>query len=249
MKPDDPVADPDAVAADLAARIDEATERLEQTAAKLTDDQARAPSRLPDWTRGHVLTHLARNADGLRNLLVWARTGVETPQYPSDQARNEGIEAGADRQAAALAADLTESAARFAAEAELLSGADWIATVAGVRGNGHPAWYTLWRRLSEVEIHHVDLGLEYGPQDWPGQFAAQCLATVAGNFAARPQAPPAVLHSTDDDTQYRIGPPAEPAAVTVTGPARDLLAWLIGRSAGDSLVTEPAGPLPPVPPW
>jgi len=24
-----------------------------------------------------VLTHLARNADGLRNLLIWARTGIE----------------------------------------------------------------------------------------------------------------------------------------------------------------------------
>ena len=30
----------------------------------LTDDAARAPSRLPGWTRGHVLTHLARNAEG-----------------------------------------------------------------------------------------------------------------------------------------------------------------------------------------
>jgi hypothetical protein len=28
------------------------------------------------------------NADGLRNLLVWARTGVETPMYPSIEQRN-----------------------------------------------------------------------------------------------------------------------------------------------------------------
>ena len=248
MNPDNFVADPDAVAARLRARVGEATKHLEQTAAKLTDDQALAPSLLPGWSRGHVLTHLARNADGLRNLLVWARTGAETPQYPSIQARNEAIEAGADRPAAALAADVTESAARFAAEADLLSGADWTAPVAGVRGYGHPAWYTLWRRLSEVQIHHVDLGLEYGPRDWPAQFAAQCLDRVAGDFAG-PQCPPAVLRPTDDDSEYRIGPPAEPATVTVTGTACDLLAWLIGRSPGDSLVTEPAGPLPPVPPW
>jgi hypothetical protein len=26
-----------------------------------------------------------------------------------------------------------------------------------MRGAAHPAWYTLWRRLSELEIHHVDL--------------------------------------------------------------------------------------------
>ncbi len=162
MNPDTAVADPDALAAELGSRVEEATKRLEQTAAETTDDQARAPSRLPDWSRGHVLTHLARNADGLRNLLVWARTGVETPQYPSVQARNDGIEAGAGRRAAELAADIAESAAQFAAEAARLSGADWTVQVAGVRGSGHPAWFTLWRRLSEVEIHHVDLGLGYG---------------------------------------------------------------------------------------
>ena len=31
----------------------------------LTEDQARGLSRLPGWTRGHLLTHIARNADGL----------------------------------------------------------------------------------------------------------------------------------------------------------------------------------------
>jgi maleylpyruvate isomerase len=39
------------------------------------------------------------------------------------------------------------------------------------------------------------------------------------------------------------------AATTVRGPARDLVAWLIGRSAGAALTTEPAGPLPSVPTW
>ena len=45
------------------------------------------PSLLPGWSRGHVLTHLARNADGAVNLLTWARTGVETPQYVSQEQR------------------------------------------------------------------------------------------------------------------------------------------------------------------
>jgi hypothetical protein len=47
-----------------------------------------APGRLPlpGWSRGHVLTHLARNADGGRRLLVWARTGVESFEYASLQA-------------------------------------------------------------------------------------------------------------------------------------------------------------------
>ena len=39
------------------------------------DDEAwRSPSRLPGWGRGHVATHLARQADGLGRLVDWART-------------------------------------------------------------------------------------------------------------------------------------------------------------------------------
>src|SRR5256885_15091039 len=60
------------------------------------------PSLLPGWTRGHVLTHVARNGDGLGNLLRWARTGTETPMYASREARRADIEAGAGRSAAEI---------------------------------------------------------------------------------------------------------------------------------------------------
>jgi hypothetical protein len=39
------------------------------------------------------------------------------------------------------------------------------------------------------------------------------------------------------------------APITVRGPARALCAWLIGRSKGDALSTDNAGPLPDVPTW
>ena len=82
------------------ARLGDSTDRLLATAGALDDAQAAAPSRLPGWTRGHILTHLARNADGFRNLLIWARTGTETPMYPSEESRDRDIEAGARRPAA-----------------------------------------------------------------------------------------------------------------------------------------------------
>ena len=41
------------------------TERLVATAERLGDAEVRAPSLCPGWTRGHVLTHLARNAEAL----------------------------------------------------------------------------------------------------------------------------------------------------------------------------------------
>jgi maleylpyruvate isomerase len=232
----------------LLERIQEATGRLVTTAAALTDAQAREPSRLPGWSRGHVLTHIARNADGLGNLLIWARTGVETPQYPSLQAREDGIEAGALRPAAELAADVTRSATGFAEEAARVPAAAWEVPVHGLNGPDHPAWFTLFRRLTEVEIHHADLGAGYGPQDWPAGFVADELDRVTGQFAGRGDVPACVL-----------GPPAAGTGdvTTVSGPGWRVLAWLTGRDDGAALSAsggqDPAsgrGGLPPkLPKW
>jgi maleylpyruvate isomerase len=243
-----PGLDAAARAAELGQRIDVASARVLATIARISDQQAREPSSLPDWSRGHVLTHLARNADGLRNLLVWARTGVVTPQYPSFQVRNEEIDAGAGRPARELIVDFADSATAFGAEAAALRDADWAAEVRGLRGPPHPAWYTLWRRLSELEIHHVDLDAGYRPADWPADFARECLEGATGSFSG-PDSPAALLRADDDGSEHRIGPPEQAATVTIAGPSRALLAWLLGRSDGGSLAATPAGPLPPVPPW
>lgn len=235
-------------AAELIQRADVASARVLATAAGISDERAREPSSLPGWSRGHVLTHLARNADGLRNLLIWARTGVVTPQYPSSQVRNEEIESGAGRPARELIVDFADSATAFSAEAARLSDADWTAEVRGLRGAAHPAWYTLWRRLSELEIHHVDLDAGYRPADWPADFTEQFLREAPASFSG-PDSPAALLRTTDAGTEHRIGPAEQAPTVTIAGPSRALLAWLLGRSDGGSLVATPAGPLPPVPPW
>jgi maleylpyruvate isomerase len=235
-------------AAELGQRADVATARVLATVARITDEQARGPSALPGWSRGHVLTHLARNADGLSNLLIWARTGTITPQYRSVQVRDEEIAAGAGRPARELVVDFADSATAFGAEAAQLRDADWAAEVHGIRGGAHPAWYTLWRRLSELEIHHVDLDAGYRPVDWPPDFARECLQRATGNFAG-PDSPAALLRATDTGAEHRIGPPGQAPAVTITGSSHALLAWLVGRSAGGDLIASPAGPLPAVPPW
>ena len=242
IEPDDPAG----TAMRLRARVTAATALLRTTAERVSDQQAREPSLLPGWSRGHLLTHLARNADSLRNLLRWASTGVPTPQYSSPQERSEGIERGAGRPAADLLADLDESAAALDAAATSLPEVAWAAHVGGTGQDGHAAWYTLWRRLVEVEIHHVDLSLDYSPADWPAAFATYSLEQIADHFAGG-RSPAVVLRSSDVPVVVRIGPPEDQPATTVTGPVRDLLAWLTSRSAGDGLSAEPAGPLPALP--
>src|SRR5215472_2790418 len=188
-------------------RLAAATDRLVVTANAVSDAQAREPSLLPGWTRGHVLSHIARNADGLGNLLRWARTGTDTPMYASAEARNADIEAGSGRPAADLAADVRESAAAFAAEVPAVPGDAWTVQVRALRGPAFPALGVLERRFSEVEIHHVDLAAGYAPADWPAEFVADALPRVADSFAGREDAPRCQVWAEGPPHQeFRIGP-------------------------------------------
>jgi len=232
-------------------RLAAATGRLLATATALSDAQAREASLLPGWTRGHVLSHIARNADGMVNLLDWARTGTETPMYASAESRSADIEAGADRPAADITADVRESAARFAAQAAAMPDDAWTAQVRALRGPGFPALGVLDRRLSEVEIHHVDLAAGYGPSDWPADFVADALARVADSFTGRDDAPCCLVWAESAPHGYRIGPAGTASPpVVVRGQPADLLAWLLGRGSGAGLRVSGQADGPPVlPAW
>jgi maleylpyruvate isomerase len=231
-------------------RLAAATDRVVATATALSDAQARGPSLLPGWSRGHVLTHLARNADGMVNLLRWARTGTQTPMYASAESRAADIEAGAGRPAAGLAADVRESAAALAAEAASMPGDAWTAQVRALNGPPFPALGVLERRLSEVEIHHVDVAAGYSPADWPEDFLSEALPRVAGSFAGRDDVPPCVAWAEGAKDSFRLGPEqAGTPAVIINGQPADLLAWLLGRGDGAGLTLARGDALPELPPW
>ncbi|MBT2227311.1 maleylpyruvate isomerase family mycothiol-dependent enzyme [Nonomuraea sp. NEAU-A123] len=231
----------------LQAELAAATDRFLATAASLTDDDVAAPSRLPGWSRGHVLSHMAGNADSHINLLTWARTGIETPQYPTTEARATGIEAGAGRTAAEHVAELAAGTARLAAAIRDLPAAAWQATVAAMRPPPHPAWYILVRRLREVEVHHVDLGAGYGPADWPEPFVQRELHDCLRTW---PHAQSTVSEISLRGGRTWRGLGSGPA---VEGGAADVLAWLIGRSDGEGVRVVTVGrlsmPVPVAPPW
>ena len=64
------------------ARVGDAQTRFDAVIAGLTDDDARRASRLPDWTVGHVLAHVARNADSHVRRAEAATRGEVVEQYP-----------------------------------------------------------------------------------------------------------------------------------------------------------------------
>lgn len=143
---------------------------LESRLAGLTDEQCRRPSLLPDWTVGHVLTHIARNADGMRAMVEGADRGEVAPMYPGGmEQRNADIARGAARTAAALIDDVRISAARLELAVGALDEQGWAGR--GVAVMGEVAVEDIpHRRRREVEVHHLDLGLGYTWEDWPADY-------------------------------------------------------------------------------
>jgi maleylpyruvate isomerase len=162
----------DAAQRELSDQIDFATQRLLDDARTIAEADLRAPSLLPGWTRAHVLAHLARNAEAMRNLLIGARSGQDRPAYASAQARDADIERGAAMTAKDLIADLADSSMALRALAQDLPDQAWQARVRVLDSAPFPAAELLTRRLVEVELHHCDLSVGYSPADWPPAFAA-----------------------------------------------------------------------------
>ena len=152
------------------ALCQESHRRLLVTAGRVDDDAARQPSRLPGWTVGHVLTHLARNADGHARRLEGALQGKDVARYPGGpEQRDREIEEGASRTAEELLRDLDESSLRLEAVWARSEQAGWPnAQLLGA--DRFPTTGSPMRRLREVEVHHVDLGLGYEVTDWPDAY-------------------------------------------------------------------------------
>jgi maleylpyruvate isomerase len=210
------------------ASVTAAHDRLLRTVERMRPEQVFEPSALPGWTRGHVLSHIARNADALGNLLRGARTTQPIPMYPSPEARDRGIEDGAKRALDEQLADLRASALRFAAEVEAMPETAWDAEVPH-RTGPFPASRVPQKRLGEIEYHHVDLALDHTPAQWPADFVAPELSALTARHLGTGAITPELLRSVSAAPEYA------------------LLAWLSGRSEGSDLGL-PADALPALPP-
>ncbi|MCI4043190.1 maleylpyruvate isomerase family mycothiol-dependent enzyme [Streptomyces sp. TRM75563] len=215
-----------------------ATERLLDAVRKLDNASVAGASRLPGWSRGHVLAHLSRNADALGNVL----RGL--PMYASSETRDADIADGAPRPADEQLADLRESADGFLAVAA--EPADWSRTVTLRNGVTDSAARVPFRRLIEVEIHHVDLGIGYELEDLPAEFVSREIAFLTDRFSGNQDVPATALTDQDGRTWSTGGGPPS-TLVTVQGPAVELMGWLCGRRDGSAL-TVAGGPLPALPP-
>lgn len=210
----------------------------------LTDGDMRAPSLLQGWSRGHVVTHLSRNADAFCNLVEWAETGRVRHMYASQERRDADIDEGAGRSAHQLQADASASAGRLLQRINELDVGHQGNPVARTPGAPtFPAREIPTHRWIELEVHHADLGVGYGPEDWDPRFVDLLLNRVGADSA---EGPAMVLRSTDTGGLWKYGVPGQ--GPTVEGRGCELAWWVLGRGDGAGLTSD-APTLPELGRW
>lgn len=211
--------------------LTEATRRLVRTADGLSDAQYAEPSRLPGWTRAHVLSHLALNAEGLAGALAGLADGEPATMYASDEARDGDIDDLAGQEPAVvrdrLLAACTSLTDAIASVPEDVWDAELERTPGGRR---FPAAMVPTMRLREVEIHHADLDAGYTHADWSADFSASLLDSAV----ERPGQVAFVAVPTDLDRRWESGS----GGPTVRGAVADLGWWVTGRGGGAGLHSD-----------
>jgi maleylpyruvate isomerase len=115
-----------------------------------------------------------------------AGIGESVAQYPGGpQQRHGDISAGASRTAAACVNDVHRSCERLQTAFAQASPTVWEAFGVGLSGQPAAMRKIPFRRWKEVEIHHVDLGLGYEPEDWPAEFVSVALTDTLNDLPPR----------------------------------------------------------------
>ena len=173
--------------------------------AGLDDEVGARPSLLPGWTVGHLLTHLARNADSHVKMLEGAAAGEEVAQYDGGAAAREAaIEAGSGRPAAELVDDVRAACGRLERLWATIPDRAWAGHGVNADGDRRPCVLLPFHRWREVEVHQADLGLAPTWDDWSDEYVSQelprALATLPGRLvdpAARRRLTAWLLDRTD----------------------------------------------------
>ncbi len=171
---------------DVIAHVSDAQRRFLEAVRDLDDATARRASLLPGWTVGHVLAHVARNADSHVRRCEAAARGEIVEQYPGGYAgRAAEIESTAARPAVDLIADVRSSAARLDHTWTSLADEAWTMVSIDVGGRERPLSALPSRRWQELEVHVVDLGLGVTHRDWADDFVRAFLPRVRGSLSSR----------------------------------------------------------------
>jgi maleylpyruvate isomerase len=163
------------------AGVETAFALMDSVIGGLTDEDARGASRLPGWTRGHLLTHIARNADSHRGMVEGALRNEVVEQYPGGaEQRTADIEAGADRSADDLLIDVYVSQRALANAWAELPDDGWDRPMSSWH-EIRPVRDGVLQRWREIIVHLVDLDIGVDRAQLPAEYVVRDAEWLAEN--------------------------------------------------------------------
>jgi maleylpyruvate isomerase len=200
----------------------DATQRLLGHTIGISETEWHQPTALPGWTRAHLATHLARNADFLTNSLAAIAAGEPQPERPSPVEERRVLEEGADRSGLDLQIDLDTSAGALQRAIDAVS--EWDGAHVVLHGQICPLDRLPLARLNELEMHHYDLDPSRDLATLDPEEAGWLLRWVIDR---RQQHSLPALRLIGDTVDETVGDGGAP--LTVHGSEIELWLWLSGR--------------------
>lgn len=222
---------------------------------ELTDAELDGGTRLPGWTRRHVVAHVGYNARAIARLVEWAATGVETPMYASPEARNQEINFGATLSPIALRNLFDHSAVHLSVEWRDLPDANWANDVRTAQGRTVPASETVWMRTREVWIHAVDLDNGATFNDIPAPVLERLLKDITGAWKTRGTDAGLlvkVMGTAGNGAGLTFGDTTAADPTIITGALPAVVEWAAGRGNTGVTAAGPGAPtqeVPAAPAW
>jgi maleylpyruvate isomerase len=130
---------------------------------------------LPRYSRGHVVNHLANKTRAHVWLFAGPSAGEIRRLHPDGYDADLAADAGAERSADELRADLQHWFDQLDAAWDALDEELWDRQ--GIMTAGPRTMAEIvTHHLRNVEVHHLDLDIGYRPSDWPPHFVEGELA-------------------------------------------------------------------------
>lgn len=244
-EPDDPTG--------LLTEVERSTRRILETI-RLLDEGIDGPSLLPGWSRRMIVAHLAYVASAYLRVTDEALAHGRAETYVSgSRERADSLHSLDSLSAGETARAFEETGDALQSRWEELTTQDWAVEYEESRLGLIALSRLIALRLTELEVHHGDLGLGYGPRTWSDVFVTCCLPlriawleqhhrkrtdahlSVEGRWLLRSGSRAWLVVATDRGATAEVVPSNAQAEATIDGEERDLLAFLLGREPGAAL--------------
>jgi maleylpyruvate isomerase len=145
-------------------------QRFVSGVARLHDDDLRASSELPRWSRRHVVAHVINKTRAHVWLFGGPASGEVRQLYPPGHDSDLAAEAAASRSASDLRDDVHDAFGLLETAWDALDDSLWDHESVMTLGRRRSMSEIVSHHLRDVEVHHVDLAIGYDTSDWPALF-------------------------------------------------------------------------------